>query len=252
MKKALFFAICVLFIAAGAAQADYLGTLVLQNIDNSNAITLDLHGDPTGQAGTETVHGGSLAGSTLNGAPLPYVYCVGLTTDVGVPYNGQAYVNSTLGNLPVATPVGQVFDNFDLASTSLGPVPDAGQVAWLLATYGASATTTDLQVALQAAIWHVISANGGYPTLGVVSLDQMSDSAAYPIYLSDLANLGSKTASTSTFLWMTPGIFTVQGPTVTATAAYQGLVAPVPIPGALALLCPGLAALVGLRKRFKM
>lgn len=233
MKKVLFLAVCVLFLAAGAAQAD---SLYLSNSYNG-AIPLDLNGTPWESAG-----GGSLQGATLNGASLPWVYCVGLTTIVYVPGTyDQTYVNTA----------GQVYDNDFGPATSLHNVPAAGQVAWLLSNYANGATTAVEQVALQAAIWHVISAapGGGYQSLGgIVSLD--SSSSAYGnsttpgTYEYDLAQLGANTGTISNFYWMTPG----QGSPV---AYSQGLVAPVPLPPSLLLLAPGLLGLVGMRKRVK-
>jgi hypothetical protein len=237
MRRVLFLTVCTLFLAAGLAQADYTATLQLGGNYNTG-IALDVGGNywPTESTG------GPISPSYLNGSLLPYVYCVGLVTNVIVSATYSATnVNAT----------GQVYDNGLGSPTSLNPVPNAGQVAWLLSNYAAGATTWNQQVALQVAIWNVISGgpsgtyDGAYDVGGIVSLDRSS--TAYSTYIDYLNALGSNTGNVSSFYWMTPGNVDSSND----VSWSQGLVAPeVPIPSAILLLGPGLAGIAALRRRF--
>jgi Thioester domain len=85
--------------------------------------------------------GGSLVTSSLTSVTLGFVYCVDINDNITVPgdYNNTIVTNN--GNVNGAM------------------VNNAGQVAWLLDNYAVgaegNANATD-QIALQAAIWHVI------------------------------------------------------------------------------------------------
>jgi hypothetical protein len=234
MKKALFLTMCMLFLAAGLAQADYTATLAVGGNYNTG-IALDLNGAPWATEST----GGSISPSYLNGTLLPYVYCVGLITDV---YVGVTYYATNVNT------TGQVYDNNLGPATSLNPVPNAGKVAWLLSQYGAGATTWNQQVALQVAIWNVITGGpnntptGAYGLSGIISLDPSS--SAYSTYTGYLNALGSNTGNVSSFYWMTPGNLDASN----NVSWSQGLVAPAPIPPSMLLLAPGLLGLVGTRR----
>ena len=153
--------------------------------------------------------GGSITVSTLNGAALPWLYCVDLYITISVPGD---YNNTT------TTSNGYVHGAL---------VNNAGQVAWLLDHYAtADIGNTTGQIALQAAIWHAIFG---------VALDPSSGSITdYNAYL---AALGSNTDPLSNVKWFSPGI---SG----NNTEYQGLVGPVPDGGVTLLLLGG--ALVGL------
>ena len=217
MRKVLFFVVCILFLLAGGAQADFSADLYLGGNFNNN-IPLIVGGSPVSDGG------GSIYQSTLNQVNLPWVYCVGRTTTVVVPGDyGNTYVTTT----------GQVYDNGFGGPTSLNPVPYAGQVAWLLGTY-ASSTGVD-QVALQAAIWHEVDSN--------VSLS--SSSSSWSNYQAYLAALGTNTGDITQFLWLSPS--------QDGSNFYQGLVTlnTVPIPSAIWLLGSGLMGLAGIRRRLR-
>jgi hypothetical protein len=207
MRKVLLFAVCVLFLAAGAAQADslYVGTnySTVYGIESGNPVA---------------VGGGSVDISILNNTPLPYVYCVGLFTDV--------YVGQTYGQTSVT--------NNGIVNGSL--VTNAPQIASLLQTYGAGGQGVPAQI-LQAAIWTLEYGASAF------QLDTSKYGASdVSLYNSMITSPG--TGTLANFYWMTP--------TDGNGTVYQGLVAPVPIPGAFMLLGPGLLGLVGLRKRFGM
>jgi hypothetical protein len=195
-----------LLLFASRAQADFSADLYLGADFNWIPLT------------SGTLGGGSIGPSTLNGVALPWVYCIGRVTTVYVPGDyGQTYVNTTTG---------MVYDNQFGPANSLNQVFNAPQVAFLLATYAGKGED---QVALQAAIWHVID-----PT---VSLSNTSGS--YADYLAYLTGVGS--GDPSQFEWLSPGI---------GTQYYQGLITAVPIPAAVWLLGSGLLGLVG-RRRFR-
>jgi len=236
MRKVFFLTVCLAFLLNGPAWADFSATLSLGS--SFNSIPLDLNGVPW-----ETAGGGTVWPSTLNGTTLPYVYCLGLTTSVLVPATyDQTYVNTTTG---------KVYGNQFGPPSALNQVTNAGEVAWLASHYAASATTQDQQVALQAAIWHVIAAGGGYGDLGDVSLDP--DSSAYGLYTTYLTALGNNTADTTNFLWMSPGANGTH---------YQGLITDegsvveeggdsLPVPPAIWLSGSSLTVLIGLRSRLR-
>jgi hypothetical protein len=224
MRKVLIFTALLVFLLAGLAQADFTGDLNLGGTFNSVPIMVD------GKSVTEG--GGSIITSYLNGTALPWVYCIGMDTVVYVPsdYN-QTYVNTTTG---------KVYDNGFGGLHDLNQVANAGQVAWLLASY-ANSPTVD-QVALQAAIWHVINP-------GHIGLDTTSAGDPYRAdYNAYLTALGSNTGDTTQFLWMSPANGTLDDDG--GLHHYQGLVTQVPIPGAVWLLGSGLAALLGLRRKY--
>ena len=163
--------------------------------------------------------GGNIQGSVLNGASLPYVYCI--AADVNV------YVNNTY-NTTVST-TGYYDGNL---------IRNAGQIAWLMDHEAASATTDVLRSGLQAAIWHqVYGANFVLDTTN-------TNSAIVSAYNADIAALGSNTDPVSNLFWMTP--YDSGG------NAEQGLItiASVPEPSSLLLLgCGGLGLIIYLRRK---
>jgi hypothetical protein len=162
--------------------------------------------------------GGSLAGATLNGVALPWVYCVQLGVTVTVP---GIYQDTIVDNTGV------------IHNTNPFPtLPQAQEIAWLLSTYANGAANTTLQEALQGAIWHV-EGFGNLTMSGAVQTD----------YLSMISGVG--TGDVSQYVWMTPGHSATDH-------QYQGLVT-VPDGGVTLMLLGG--ALVGLetlRRRFRV
>jgi len=236
MKKVLFFAACVLFALAGGAQADYSADLYLGG-NFSYPIYSIVNGVPVSYGG------GSIDPSTLNGNALPWVYCADFIRVVYVPGDYQYTVVSNSGNIYGS------------------PLNNAAQVAWLLTYENPIGGQGNQQMALQAAIWTVISDGLVNPittpsTNYVYQLDQSNSSSAvvnlYSQYLNAViaanSNGGISDQLVANFLWMTPE--TSAGGTM-----YQGLVTEVgglgpqngggetPIPGTAWLLGSGLASL---------
>ena len=115
-----------------------------------------------------------------------------------------------------------------------GVVNNAGEVAWLLDTYAAGATSSDAEGALQAAIWHVIYSSS-------VTTGSSNDATMIADYNADLAALGSNTAALNTVTWLSPS--NGNG------AAEQGLVTATPEPSTLGMMFVGLGLLGLMRKR---
>ena len=105
-----------------------------------------------------TYGGGIFTGGYLGGTMLPWIYCVDIPDEVGVPGN---YPDNTFNNN--GTIAGST-NNYNHGGLTGNPSPQGTQegvtnaiyVAWLLHTFAAGATTYDLQVGLQGAIWSQI------------------------------------------------------------------------------------------------
>ena len=169
--------------------------------------------------------GGSIDPSTLDGTPT-WVYCVDLYHNVNVPGTFNVTI-STAGVVNGAT------------------VNNAGEVAWLLENYGGTGQAAP-EVALQAAIWHVIyDGSAGYAGGHTVSLNTAAaTSAEVTDYNNILSALGSHTGNLAGIDWLT----------LSPSDNIQGLVAlPVPEPttvlaGVLMLLPFGASTLRFVRK----
>jgi hypothetical protein len=229
-----------LFVAASlsspaSASADYV-LQVGSSYQTTSTVSLAGYDGGNGVGNPFLTGGGSIAPSYLgtssnNLVQLPFLYCLQLDVEIYVPFNGNALVTNT-GTLNGGSRV--------LSSTVLG------QVAWLVDNYATSATTADLQGGLQDAIWKTLY--GG--NFKLVSADSATTSA----YNSELAALGSKTATISSVLWISPedgnggyeqDLITSGGamPAVSAAPEPAGLVT-----AAIGAMCCGIA---GLARRCK-
>src|SRR5271157_2414671 len=138
-------------LGSGVALADTNADL---NITGSYNGGIQISGD--GLSGS--YGGGVFSGGYLGGTALPWIYCVDIPDEVGVPGN---YPNNTFNNNGTIAgsaanyAAGGITGNPSPPGTQEG-VTNAIYVAWLLHTYAAGATTYDLQVGLQGAIWNQI------------------------------------------------------------------------------------------------
>jgi len=123
------------------------------------------------------------------------------TTPLSVSYG----LNPVLGTI-----VG--VSHFSASETSNGTVygtavPNAGGVAWLLVHFGPASTTAIEQDALQAAIWRTEFGND-FQLDGVDNLIPIKpvsvNAEMKPIYLAELAALGSNTVPVSDVMWISP------------------------------------------------
>jgi len=139
-------AMAIVLCSAGLARADYMNVplSVGGNYTSSNDFNL-------GNTSYTNSGGGNITPSTLDGTPLVALYCVDIPHNINVPFTGTAEVNTSgvIGNDSSNDPLN---GGLTLANSS-GLLTNAGNIAYLLATDGASATSTDQQVGLQAAIW---------------------------------------------------------------------------------------------------
>jgi len=164
------FGVLAVLASGTSARADdfYIG-------DHYNIITYN-NGPGTSDV---TVGGGSVTVSTLNGQVLPWVYCIGLYTDIYVP---GAYNNTAV------TKNGTVFG---------AAVHNAGLIAYWLDTYAKAAEgNANLEASLQGAIWHTEFG------VDIVAGNAITDSLAqYNIIIN---NIG--TANVNTIRWLSPEI----------------------------------------------
>src|SRR5208337_90235 len=186
MKKILLVMASVVFLMAGVANADYTANLHVGN-DIPPAYTMDNTGSYlTTNGASETVQGGSIMGSILNSVPLPWVYCIDLYVTIPVPADyDQTIVNN----------------NGAIHGSPTTNVNNAGEIAWLLSTYavaseGNSVMQHDMQIALQAAIWHVEF--GATLDTGTV------DGTAAGLYAAYIAAAIGQSAPLADFDWLSP------------------------------------------------
>ncbi|MGO9313064.1 MAG: hypothetical protein ACLQBD_17255 [Syntrophobacteraceae bacterium] len=224
MKTIVLVIASIVLLMAGTANANYTADVNLGG-DYPTGILITENGVPV------TTSGGPIGPSTLNGAPLEYVYCIDLYKNVPVPAD---YPHT------LVTADGYIYGNLTPGSGTLAN--NAAQIAWLLGTYG-TAPTTDV-VALQAAIWHEEYLGTSDPVNLVSNAPQVTD------YNNYLSALGSNTGNVANFLWMTPtdGSGNQYQAEVGALPSAGG--SETPIPGAAWLFGSGLFWLAAFRKRF--
>lgn len=210
-------------VVGGLYTGEYTSSIVMDNTATPSPYLTSI---PWNSAGQAALAGGSIDPSSLNGTPLPYLYCVDIPDDVFV---GQTYYGA------VVTSNGDDNSN-GVFGVQGAQVFNAGEVAWLLDNHGVDGVGTDAAVALQAAIWHVIYG---------ITLDPAANNADYPtaysLYTNDLAGLG--VAPVSDVLWISPDA---------SGTVDQGLVSRVSEPSSvllLGLLFTGVLGSLGLMKR---
>ncbi len=230
-RLSLFSAAAVLGLVASLtcgtrAQADDLN---LGGNYNTFSWTLSYSGFSASNEG-----GGSIGPSTLNGVALPWVYCIDIPDNVGVPADYKNTVVTSNGSAwygasnPWTKTAGVI--------TAGNSLTVAGQIAWILDNYASTATSVALQEAVQAAIWKVIYDQNGKTYF------QVQDTGVNNASNSIITAMGSKTASVSSILWMSPN-----------GSGNQALVTAVPEPStfAIASVCGAGFVFYGLRRRRK-
>jgi len=186
--------------------------------------------------------GGAITPSTLNGASLPWVYCVDIPDNVYVPANYNNTSVTTNGTVTVssADPGGGGTAGTYYVGNS---ATIAGQVAWILDNYANAAIgNTSAEEAVQAAIWKVIY--GAAFTVQDFGVNFAMNSI--------LKALGSNTAAVNSVYWMSPGdagSSTIYQALVTANVDSATLTAPEPSTFAIAGLGAMAFVAYGLRRR---
>ncbi len=227
----------IVLCSAGLARADYMNVplSVGGNYTSSNDFNL-------GNTSYTNSGGGNITPSTLDGTPLVALYCVDIPHNINVPFTGTAEVNTSgvIGNDSSNDPLN---GGLTLANSS-GLLTNAGNIAYLLATDGASATSTDQQVGLQAAIWKEVYGSNFTTTL---TGDPLND---YSSYLSSVP-AGGNASYISQVYWINPagngsGIQGLVGNIVPINPDFSS-----PEPATLTLLGTALVAFggFGLRRR---
>jgi len=211
--------------------------------DTYNTFTIDENGSPAGSFG-----GGSVLPSSLNGASLAWVYCVGLFTDVGVP--------STYDDTPVSS-TGMVYGMLP-SSNAVTEVNNAKAIAFLLGNFATAAIgNPTAQEALQAAIW-TEEFNGAASVSSEPIVSGTPGTAYYGQYQTDLAVLSANPAavastSLSTIDWFSPSTnmgANINQPLVGASATFgnTGFLA-TPEPASILLFGTIMLVAGGLAKR---
>ncbi len=194
--------------------------------------------------------GGSISPSFLNGAKLPWVYCVDITDNVGVPANYNNTTVTTNGTVTVgsANPGGggTVAGGYIVGNSATV----AGQIAYVLDTYANQAATPLQQEAVQAAIWTLIY--GAYNST-THSGFQVTDSTVASATSAILTAANGQIAALNSVFWLSPNGNGQNG--AAGPGLEQALVtAAVPEPStfAIASLCGAGFIFYGLRRRKAM
>jgi hypothetical protein len=228
----------VIVLGSGMALADTNADL---NITGSYNSGITISGDNL----SGTYGGGIFTGGYLGGVALPWIYCVDIPDEVGVPGN---YPNNTFNNN--GTIAGSAI-NYARNGITGNPSPPGTQeavtnaiyVAWLLHTFAGGATTYDLQVGLQGAIWNQI--------YGVTLTGCNDGSGCVTDYTNDLTQLDAAIAAGNLPNYI--GNYDWLSPNGSSQSVDQGLVTLVPDGGMTLMLLGG--ALVGLgtlRRKFRV
>jgi hypothetical protein len=194
---------------------------ITANVSNIPIINVDI--GPLNITNTN-VYGGSIVPASLDGTPLPFLYCVDLLHDIYIPNTYSASVT---------------FDGKVHNQIVGGSLVTAGKVAWLLDQYAtsaaASAAASDWTptAALQAAIWEVIY-ESQFTLNGPASV--LTQYNTYIDTFNTAVATGGGTASVANYAWLSP---------VSGSTLMQGLVTRVPEPGSTLLLAFALASLFG-------
>jgi hypothetical protein len=193
-------------------QRDVPTTLVLPETSVPNFTATFNMTEPDGtvvQVSSQPGAGGNFLGTLTGGIPLTASYCVNL--------NLNLFTNTTYSHAVVTTD-GTTYGN---------PLPQAGAISWLIVNLAPSAVTPVEQDALQAAIWRTEYADG-FQLDGVDNMNGAPEFNAEiaPIYLADLAALGSNTAPVGKVDWISPGT----NPDMTTGQGLAALTGPIPAP----------------------
>src|SRR5271157_2455403 len=197
-----------------------------------------------------TYGGGIFTGGSLGGTALPWIYCVDIPDEVGVPGNYPDNTfnnNGTIAGSTLNYSKGGLTGNPSPAGTQEG-VTNAIYVAWLLHTYAAGATTYDLQVGLQGAIWNQIYG----VTLTHCNPGSGQETNCVTDYGNDIAALNAAIAAGTVGNYV--GDYTWLSPSGNSTNVDQGLITQlVPDSGMTLMLLGGtLVGVATLRRKFRV